>query len=133
MRGERLEVEHLRARARERGKKAALAAAGGTVHDGEVQFGGQRCQRFNYPAPVRAIAAGQRLRLPAHLAQDVRHRAGALAAAPAIDERMPALIFLAEKRVDVPRHVLRDERGAEVLRLEWGHLLVERDEFGALV
>ena len=132
MRGEPLEIENLCARAGERAEKAALAAARRTVHHGELERA-RHCRQFRYdPAPVGAVAAGKSLGRPADFAQDVRHRARALAAAPAVDERSPALIFPAEKRVDVARHILCHERGAELFRLEGRHALVERADLGAL-
>src|SRR6185436_15755278 len=126
MHRQRLEVEHLRARLAQRAEEPALAAARRSVHDDEFRLARNGGQLVDDPAPVRAIAAFERARIPADLAQDVRHRAGALAAAPAIDEWPPSLIVLPERHFYMTRDVLRDQRGAELLRLERRHLLVER-------
>src|SRR5437868_12921789 len=124
MRREPLEVDHLAAGARERGEKAALAAAGRAVHDDEFELRRQRRQLADDPPSIGAIAAGQRLGLPADLAQDVRHGARALAAAPAIDERAPALLLAGEQRLDMAGNVPGDQCAADLLRLERRHLLI---------
>src|SRR5512146_885635 len=56
----------------------------------------------------------------------------ALAAAPAIDERLPAARAILESVLQVPRNVGADVRGANLLRLERGHLLVDGADLRAL-
>jgi hypothetical protein len=62
----------------------------------------------------------------------VRHGAGALAAAPAVDERAPGLGLVLEELRDVLADVLRHQRGAELLRVERRDLLVQRSDLRAL-
>ena len=50
---------------------------------------------------------------PADLAQHVAHGAAALAAAPAVDERLPVARPVEEARLDVLGDVARDQRRAE--------------------
>src|SRR5919201_2019576 len=100
---ERLEVENLGAGFTQRGEEAALAAARRAMHDDEFELRRNRSELVDHPAPIRAIPALECLCVPADFAQDVRHRARALAAAPAIDERPPVLIFSSEELLDMPR------------------------------
>src|SRR6266850_1237177 len=58
--------------------------------------------------------------------------ARALDSAPAVDERAPRAVLAAEQRLDVPGDVLREERGAELARVERRDLLVESADGGAL-
>src|SRR5712692_5198557 len=89
--GEALQIEHLRALCRERGEQAALAAPGGAAHRPEPETLRRLIELRHDFATVRAVAAFERRRVPADLAQHVGHRRGALPAAPAIDEGAPAL------------------------------------------
>src|SRR6267143_1151206 len=93
---------------------------------------GEPLQFLHHPSSVSPVAALEGFYLPADLAQDVRHRAGALAAAPAVDERAPRAVLAAEQRLDVPGDVLREERGAELARVERRDLLVDSTDRGAL-
>ena len=102
------------------------------MHHDEVDFPRHGGERVHHPAPVGAVAAFERLRVPADLAQDVRHGAGALAAAPAVDQWAPVLIVFAEETLDMPCHVFRDKGAAELLRLERRNLLIQSAHFGAL-
>src|SRR5205823_2505027 len=114
MRGELLQVECLFARALQVLEVAALAASRRAVDHDELEARGELLQFLHHPSPVSPVAALERLCVPADLAQDVRHRARALAAAPAVDERAPMAVLAAEQRLDVPRDVLRQQRGAEL-------------------
>ena len=57
------------------------------------------------------VAAFEAPRVPAHLAQHVRERARAPAAAPAVHERLPVARLGGEQRLDVPRDVARRPAG----------------------
>src|SRR6267143_784673 len=93
---------------------------------------GEPLQFLHHPSSVSPVAAFEGFYVPADLAQDVRHRAGALAAAPAVDERAPVAVLAAEQGLDVTGNVLREERGAEFARVERRNLLVEGADRGAL-
>src|SRR5438876_7831533 len=132
MRGELLQVECLFARALQVLEVAALAASRRAVDHDEPEVMGESLQFLHHPSSVSPVAALEGLCVPADLAQDVRHRARALAAAPAVDERAPTAVLAAEQRLDVPRDVLREQRGAELARVERRDLLVESTHRGAL-
>src|SRR5205823_6269621 len=83
-RGELLQVECLFARALQVLEVAALAASRRAVDHDELEARGELLQFLHHPSPVSPVAALERLCVPADLAQDVRHRARALAAAPAV-------------------------------------------------
>src|SRR5882762_2929922 len=132
MGSELFEVQYLFARALQGLEVAALAATRRTVDHDEAEGRGQNFQLGDDPFSVSPVAALEGFYLPADLAQDMRHRAGALAAAPAVDERAPRAVLAAEQRLDVPGDVLREERGAELARVERRDLLVESPNRGAL-
>src|SRR5438445_5335855 len=132
MRGELLEVEDLLACALQGLEVAALAASRWAVDHHEVEARRQNFQLGDDPFSVSPVTTLQGLRVPADLAQDVHHRAGALAAAPAVDERAPLAVLAAEQRLDVSRDVLREERGAELARVERRDLLLESTNRAAL-
>ena len=133
MRGERLEIQTLAARAREGRQQAALAAAGRSVHDRKSYFQRYFFKLGDHPSAIGLVPALQRLSVPADLAQHVRHGAGALAAAPAVHQRPPVLALAPEQGFDVVRDVLRQQRGAELLGVELRDLLVQRADLRALV
>src|SRR6267378_1463540 len=126
------EVQYLLARALQGLEVAALAASRWAVDHHEAEGRRQNFQLGDDPFSVGPVATLQGLRVPADLAQDVRHRARALAAAPAVDERAPMAVLAAEQGLDVPRDVLGQKRGAELARVEWRDLLVEGADRGAL-
>src|SRR5438034_11102516 len=120
MRGELLQVEHLLAGTLQVLEVAALAASRRAVDHDEPEVRGKSLQFLHHPSPVSPVAALEGFCVPADLAQDVRHRARTLAAAPAIDEGAPVAVLAAEQRLDMPRDVLREERSAELARVEIG-------------
>ena len=97
------------------------------------QFCRQRGERIDDVVPVRFVAAFERPRFPADLAQHVRHGARALAAAPAIDEGFPGPRFFHKDFFNMKGNVLRHQRRAELLRLEGRELLVDRADARALL
>ena len=133
MRSQRLEIEHLPAACFERVQQTAFAGAGQAAHDAPVKFSGQRCEIGDHRAPVGFVAAVELRGVPADLMQHVGECAAAAAAAPAIDERAPAARAVVETLAQMPRDVGADQRGAGLLGLERGHLLVERADPRALV
>src|SRR5256885_761416 len=132
MRGELLQVEHLLAGTLQVLEVAALAASRRAVDHDEPEVRREPLQFLHHPSPVSPVAALEGFCVPADLAQDVRHRARALAAAPAIDEGAPVAVLAAEQRLDMARDVLREERSAELARVERRDLLVESANRGAL-
>ncbi len=85
-------------------QQAAFAAAGGAADDAIVESRRQFVELREHGAPIALIAALQRRRVPADFAQDERHGARPLAAAPAVDQRFPALVARAKcVRDGVPR------------------------------
>src|SRR3954465_1436307 len=99
--GEVLQVEHLGAGASQCAENAALAAPRGAMNDLEQKLPRDGLQLRDHPPAVAAVAAGERLRVPAHLAQDMRHGRRALAAAPAVHERPPGAVLSSEECLDV--------------------------------
>src|SRR6267378_3976857 len=132
MGSELFEVQYLFARALQGLEVAALAASRRTVDHDETEGRRQNFQLGDDPFSVGPVTTLEGLRVPADLAQDVRHRAGALATAPAVDERAPMAVLAAEQGLDVTANVLREERGAELARVERRDLLVEGADRGAL-
>src|SRR3981189_466440 len=132
MGSELLQVQYFFARALQGLEVAALAATRRTVDHDEAEGRRQNFQLGDDPFSVGPVTTLERLRFPADFAQDVRHRARALAAAPAVDERAPAAVLAAEQGLDVTANVLREERGAELARVEGRDLLVESTNRGAL-
>src|SRR4030088_2822579 len=132
MGSELFEVQYLFARALQGLEVAALAATRRTVDHDEAEGRRQNFQLGDDPFSVGPVTTLERLRVPADFAQDVRHRARALAAAPAVDERAPVAVLAAEQGLDVTGNVLREERGAEFARVERRNLLVEGADRGAL-
>src|SRR5882762_2443838 len=132
MGSELFEVQYLFARALQGLEVAALAASRRTVDHDEAEGRRQNFQLGDDPFSVGPVTTLERLRVPADLAQDVRHRAGALATAPAVDERAPMAVLAAEQGLDVMANVFREERGAELARVERRDLLVEGADRGAL-
>ena len=86
-----------------------------------------------HPAPVGLVAAGQHRRAPADLAEDGRHRTGALAAAPAVDQRAERPVHVLQRGLQVVRDVAGDDRRADLARREARDLHVERPHLGALL
>src|SRR4051794_264504 len=109
MGGKVLQIQHLGAGASQCAENAALAAPGGPVDHPPVETRRKLLQLADDPSAVPAVAARERLRFPAHLAQDMRHGRRALAAAPAINERPPAAVLSSEECLDVPGNVLRHQ------------------------
>ena len=85
---------------------------------------GRAAQFRDHETAVGLVTAFEGLGIPADLAQDVRHGAGALAAAPAVDRRMPGLGLVAEEALDSCAAFLAR---AQLLRLERGDLLAGAD------
>src|SRR6267143_6311933 len=132
MGSELFEVQYLFAGALQGLEVAALAASRRPVDHDEAEGRRQNFQLGDDPFSVGPVTTLDRLRVPADLAQDVRHRAGALAAAPAVDERAPMAALAAEQGLDVTANVLGQQRGAELARVELRDLLVESTNRGAL-
>src|SRR5258705_11588341 len=130
--GEAHLLHPLRALCGERGEEPALAAAGCAADYLEAETARRLSELSHDFAAVAPVAARERRRVPAYLAQHVDHRGGALPAAPAIDEGAPAAIAAAETLVDVQRDVLRNQRRADFFRVERRDLLVERADVGPL-
>ena len=126
MGGEAFQVQHLRAGVLDGMEQAALAAAGGAVDHAELQLQRQCGEDVDDEVPVGLVAAFDAPGVPADFAQDVRHRPGTLAPAPAVDQRPPGARHRGELVLYVVGDVLRHQRGAELLRVERGDLLVQR-------
>src|SRR5258708_2877049 len=72
--GEVLQIQHLRALCRERGEEPALAAAGRAADYLEAETPRHLLQLNHDFAAVCPVAARERRRVPAYLAQHVGHR-----------------------------------------------------------
>ena len=78
----------------------------------EAKRAGRFVQRGADMAPVGLVAAVELDRGPADLGQHVRHRAAAVAAAPAVDQRLPVARLVGERGFHVLRDVARHQRRA---------------------
>ena len=76
-------------------------------------------------AAIGFIAALQSPNAPPDLRKDVRHRAATLAAAPAIDKRLPFTRAFMEQRFQMRCDVACDQRRTQALRLERRNLRVQ--------
>ena len=126
-----LQVQHLRAGGRQRAQEAALAAAGDPADDLEAQGRGRFVQALQHEAPVGPVAPLELPDPPADAAEDLRHAAGALPAAPAVDQRAPFPGTVVELFLQVARDVARHQRRAGFPGRERGHLLVQGADAGA--
>ena len=132
MSGDGFEIEHLATGGRQCADQAGLARAGGTTHHTERQPRRQHLE-FRHHMPTKCpVAAVELPRVPADGAQDGGHRAAAHAAAPAVDQRLPAALVTRERLLDVLRDVARDQRGADLAGEERRLLHVHRADAGAL-
>ena len=124
------QVEHLCIHFTQHLQQAAFAGAGCAANDLELKLVGQLLQFRNDMPTIGLVTATEFSDAPADLSQNVRHCATALAAAPAIDQRVPALGFVAEQDFHVLRNVVRYQRCAIFLCLERRNLGIHRaDEF----
>ena len=83
------QVENLLSVVGQRGEQAAFARAGGAADHAKRKALRQRLQFIQHVAPVGLVAAFQFVRRPADLRENDAHRAAALPAAPAVDQRAP--------------------------------------------
>src|SRR6185437_3799450 len=118
VRRERLEVEDLRTGAGEPLEEAALARARRAADHVEADALGERLEVGHHLAAERLVAPVEAHGIPSDLAQHVRERPGAAAAAPAIDERPPVPGLVAEALLDRAGDVARGDGRSQALRLE---------------
>ena len=83
--------------------------------------------------PVALVTALQRVRQEADFGQHERHRPRTLPPTPAIDQRPEPAGFVHEVGFDVPGEIARDQRRADLPRLEGRVLLVEGADLGTLL
>ena len=118
MPGERLEIEHLRPLSGEFLEQQALAAAGSSGHDPKTASGGPGRQIGDDLTSERPISALEHLHPPADAREDRGQRAGPVAPAPAVDQRLPVAGLVGERALQQVGDVARDQRGAGALGLE---------------
>ena len=125
VRGEVLQVEHLRAAFRQGLEEAALADAGGAAHHPELVAFRQGRQFGDDMAAIGLVAAFELAGIPADGAQYGGEGAAAVAAAPAVDQGPVVAGAVGQHRFQVAGDVAGDQGGAGFLRLEGGNLLVQ--------
>ena len=130
--GERLEVEDLRALPLQLVEQPALPRPGRPADDPPIEARRQLGERGDDGAPVLAVAALQEMDAKADLVEHRGERAAALAAAPAVDERRPAVRRVEQVALDVRGDVACDQHGAALPRRERRDLLVERADHDPL-
>ena len=123
---QRLQVQHLRAFCRERLQQPGLARTGGAAHDLVVTASRQLRQIGHQRRPEGLVAAVDQRHPKADLVQDERQRAAALAAAPAVDERLPVARLVQHLALDVRCDVVGHQRRAQLFGLKGVDLLVLR-------
>ncbi len=89
-------------------------------------------KRLNDLRPITAITALKKFSAPAYLAKDGRETARALTTTPAIDQGLPATVFITQFSLDMCRGIARNNRRPEFAGLERALLNVNRADFGAL-
>ena len=124
MGGQRFEIEHLRAFARQRLQQTAFAAAGGRAHDAIVQPGRQAGELGDDMPSIGLVAAIELHRGEADFLQDVGHRPATAAAAPAIHQRAIGFGFVGEMVFEVLGDIARHQCRADFLGFERRNLLV---------
>ena len=133
VRGEVLQVEHLRPLCRERLEHARLRAAGRAAHDAQRQRRYDALDLGDHQVAEGLVAALELAGVPAHHAQPSGEGATALAAAPAVDEGAPVLGLVLQRGEHVARDVGGHQRTAEAAGVEGRLLLVHRADDDALV
>ncbi len=122
MAGQAFKIQHLRTLGLQRLQQAGLAAAGAAADHSIVKTRGQALEIGADLRPVGLVAALQLARAKADLAQKPAHRAGALATAPAIHQRAPALGQVLRMGIQMLGDIARHQR-APILRASKGELL----------
>jgi len=131
---QRFEVQHLRALGRQRLQQTGFARAGGAANDLVAVARGELRQIGHQRRPEGLVAAIDQRHPEADLVQDQGQRAAALAAAPAIHQRLPVAGLAEHVALDVRGDVFGDQRRAELFGLELADLLVLRaDDFSFVV
>jgi hypothetical protein len=131
--GEFLEVEHLFAESSDGLEDAALAAAGCATDHSELQLARDGCEILDDQPAIRLVAPVQLLCVPANPAQNVGHRAAALAATPANDQGSPILRMFEKTSAQMAGNVFGDMGGADLPGCEGRNLLVKRADFDPLL
>ena len=131
--GAGLQVKHLRAARCQGLQHARLGAAGGATNHAQGQLRRQFGQPVHHMATPRLVAASQLLGIPAHQAQPGHHRAAAHAAAPAVDQGLPAGRLIVKLLAQMPRQVGCHHGAAHAPRLKGALLLVNGAHNAALV
>lgn len=133
MHGQALEIEHLRAGPGQRTEQMRLAAAGAPRQHDVAQPRRQFVELIHHPAAIGLVAAVELPRAPADQVEPGRHRARALAAAPAVDQRAPVDRPVGEGGFQVRGDVARHPGRADPRRLVGRDLLVHGADDHALV
>ena len=131
--GQPFQIEHLRACITQRVQQSRLARAGRPAHHAVAEARRLRRQIGQHGGAKGLVAAFDQADAKADLPQHQRQRAAALAAAPAVEQGAPVLGLVHALALDVAGDVARDQRGAQLARLERVHLLVHRAHAHALV
>ena len=101
-----------------RAATGGLSASSGSANDAQRETRGECGQIGHHLSSIRAITAFELPRLPAYASQDVGQRTAAIAAAPAVNQRLPVFRLRFELRLQMMRDVARDVGGTAPTRLE---------------
>lgn len=118
MRGQLLQIQHLRPRLLHLLQQTAFSAAGRPAHNAVCELRRPTGELVDHVAPVRFVAAVKLGCRKTDFLQDMRQRSAACSAAPAIHRRPIGLGFAGEMRLKVMRDVARDQSSPDFLGFE---------------
>ena len=124
--GQPLQINHLQAARRQFGQDIGLGGAGIAIQHHHRAWHCSVLQGRDHQRPPRLVAARNRINPPADLRQNGGERAGPLPAAPAIDQGPPAARLVGQRPFQMPRHIARHQRPADLAGGKGADLLVNR-------
>lgn len=128
---EGFEVEHLGTGGGEEAEDAGFSGSGETCEDVEVEAWRVGGEVVADPCAPVFVAAAEDIGAPADGVEDGGHAAGALAAAPAVDEEAVAFGSVSEERAEVAGDVAGYGDGTAAACFEAALLAVDGADFGA--
>lgn len=128
---EGFEVEHLGTGGGEESENAGFSGSGEASEDMEVELRRVGGEVVTDPCAPVLVATAEDIGAPADCVEDGGHAAGALAAAPAVDEKAVAFGSVCEERAEVAGDIAGYEDGAAAAGFEAALLAVDGADFRA--